>query len=79
MLKFLEEKCKPAHYYRRPSDMRACLGCDLRNCQKRFSIQSFRVHWKFPNMLVNKLFDLMHEMHPGVEGRNAFSRWFAQL
>jgi exportin-1 len=26
-----------------------------------------RAHWKFLKTVVNKLFEFMHEMHPGVQ------------
>ena len=29
-----------------------------------------RAHWKFLKTVVNKLFEFMHELHPGVQVRN---------
>ena len=32
-----------------------------------------RAHWKFLKTVVNKLFEFMHEMHPGVQVSDAFA------
>jgi hypothetical protein len=32
-----------------------------------------RAHWKFLKTVVNKLFEFMHETHPGVQARHAGS------
>ena len=32
-----------------------------------------RAHWKFLKTVVNKLFEFMHEMHPGVQVSVAFA------
>nr|GFC74915.1 protein exportin 1A [Tanacetum cinerariifolium] len=35
------------------------------------SIHTFlRAHWKFLKTVVNKLFEFMHEIHPGVQKTN---------
>ena len=34
-----------------------------------------RNHWKFLKTVVNKLFEFMHETHPGVQVRGAARRW----
>lgn len=33
-----------------------------------------RAHWKFLRTVVNKLFEFMHELHPGVQVRSAAQR-----
>lgn len=32
-----------------------------------------RAHWKFLKTVVNKLFEFMHELHPGVQVRSPFN------
>jgi exportin-1 len=32
-----------------------------------------RAHWKFLKTVVNKLFEFMHEMHPGVQVSDSFA------
>jgi hypothetical protein len=36
-----------------------------------------RAHWKFLKTVVNKLFEFMHETHPGVQVRFAFMYFYA--
>lgn len=36
-----------------------------------------RAHWKFLKTVVNKLFEFMHETHPGVQVRFAFIYFYA--
>jgi hypothetical protein len=38
-----------------------------------------RAHWKFLKTVVNKLFEFMHETHPGVQvGPHSHQRWLMQ-
>jgi hypothetical protein len=38
-----------------------------------------RAHWKFLKTVVNKLFEFMHETHPGVQGEFFFSSFCRSL
>ena len=38
-----------------------------------------RAHWKFLKTVVNKLFEFMHELHPGVQVRFLFVRCCAAV